>query len=328
MSHCKLIYVDCGANRGDSLESFAERRPDYMLRRALNAADPAWHPTTSCVIAFEANPSLKSELELMETRLRPRFASLRIHAETAVVGHRRGAIQLAIDESSAHRVGSREVSSSEPHWLERSRRVRAINLADWLLANATARPDVVEPPPIVVRLDVEGAEYAILMDLVTSGLGRVARSRIFLAVEWHRFLKHRALAGEPKLMDMMASFDRSFAHFNHAKVVPWGPGSKESKLAASSLVENMEKILAFMMSTSNLTLADRLPDDRLRNVNGKQAAPLRPLGGTARMFAQRGGVSASGGVERVRGRAARAASRSSHFSPATRVAAIESADST
>ena len=65
----------------------------------------------------------------------------------------------------------------------------------------------------------------------------------------------------------MAGLDTGWAHFNRAKV-PWGPGAKEGKVAASSLMETYEKQLAYWLAAANITLADTLPayGKRVKNV--------------------------------------------------------------
>ena len=60
--------------------------------------------------------------------------------------------------------------------------VATINLVQWLRAQLDALPGV----PVVIRMDVEGAEYNLLRELAVSGLG--ARARIFVGVEFHRFV--------------------------------------------------------------------------------------------------------------------------------------------
>ena len=88
MPGCRLHYIDAGANRGDSLEAFFAKRPDKVLRRVLDSADSQWHPSSTCVVAFEANAALAQPLrrvaQLAVNHLHVPSVEVEI---AAVVGH-------------------------------------------------------------------------------------------------------------------------------------------------------------------------------------------------------------------------------------------------
>jgi hypothetical protein len=246
---CTLHYVDVGSNRGDSLKQFVAKQPDEQLRRMLDAALPAWSPQSTCVHAFEPNTRWTRTLESVNRSLAPYVATLNIHLGTAMMTGSATEARLS-DKWSRNKYseGASVAVGFEGHGKVKVARVKAANMVHFF--RTLPWPSL----PIVVRLDVEGMEYKLLRALAVSGLG--ASRRLFVAVEWHRFLKHRALEGREKAL--MERFDLSFGHFNRApKALPpkmtgeWGKGD-----GASSVMENYEKILAFMLAAANITLAE------------------------------------------------------------------------
>ena len=129
------------------------------------------------------------------------------------------------------------------------------------------------------------AESAVgtLSCLQVSGLGR--RAAIYLAVEFHRYQKLRAVSRQ---LPLLTALDRSLAHFNRAPkvnasgrakdrapqlpkvnasgTVTASPGRAEDRApqlpvdGASSLEQNLEKVLTYMLLAANITVA-WLPDD-------------------------------------------------------------------
>ena len=88
---------------------------------------------------------------------------------------------------------------------------------------------------------VESAVGA-LSCLQVSGLGR--RAAIYLAVEFHRHQKLRAVSRQ---LPLLTALDRSLAHFNRAP--------KVNTSGTSSLEQNLEKVLTYMLLAANITVA-------------------------------------------------------------------------
>lgn len=151
----RRIYVDLGANIGDTVDAFARK-------------NPAWD-----IYAFEPNPALAE-------RLRARFKSQpRISIVDAAAAAADGTAQFYLgmdsDQSSTLLTDKKHV----PNWrvdYSRAETVRTVDFAQWLAANT--KPG----DKIIVKMDIEGAEYDVLEKLIRSGLLRRIRK---LKVEWH-----------------------------------------------------------------------------------------------------------------------------------------------
>ena len=160
----------------------------------------------ACAVAFEPNPRFTPTLVEMRARAGARLRSVELLTETAAVGTRGSAVaffQLARRDPSAE---SSVVHTATPHGKDRSSTtaVRAINFVDWL-RNASQVPRY-RDVPIIVRLDIEGGEYPVLQDLVTSGLASTLGHRLYLAVEWHTHHKK----SWPEL-EVLSKIDGAFA---------------------------------------------------------------------------------------------------------------------
>lgn len=212
---CCLVYVDVGTNRGDSIEAFVRRDPAWDVRDALLAAQSDWQPSTSCIYGFEPNPMFTQNLSALQARLSPQAALLDIATETAIVDSESiSEVVLSVDHTR-HSEGSTIVGAQDrkrPGTVS----AKAVSLVTWLRAASRRHPRI----PIVMRFDIEGAEYNVLKSLAVSGAalcidplpasarvliamylqagiasGRKAISNpLFVGVEWHRYLKARALS--------------------------------------------------------------------------------------------------------------------------------------
>lgn len=140
---------------GDTVDAFARQ-------------NPAWE-----IFAFEPNAALAE-------RLRARFSSQpRISIVEAAAAAADGTAQFYLgmdsDQSSTLLTDKKQV----PNWrvdYSRAETVRTVDFAKWLAANT--KPD----DRIIVKMDIEGAEYEVLENLIQSGLLRRMHK---LHVEWH-----------------------------------------------------------------------------------------------------------------------------------------------
>lgn len=258
---CRLVYLDIGSNKGDSIEDFASNssKMDGFLVHLLQRNVPWWRPETTCVQGFEPNPRWTERLTQLEANLTASKAlrALHIHTELAVTGDRPPRpLRLA----RSHRDGN-DVKASVAVGSRFGVEIASANFADWVRSFALAldEPDV----PIVVRLDIEGSEYGLLLDLATSGLTRFIANPVLVGLEWHRFLKESAMRAR---LGALSELDFSFAHFNRAALPKLLNRSRARtiqaadelsmgrlKLVASSLEQNQEKILVYMLKAANIT---------------------------------------------------------------------------
>lgn len=168
------IFLDCGAHHGESLRAF----------RSRGLLDGAWE-----IHAFEPNPACE-----LPRRLRDFGLPVAVHA--AAVWTRDGTLRFHQEDHTVSRSGSPTDGAStvdgwgsaaaEAGFVRPGHRppieVRCVDLGRVLS----------ELPPaaqVVCKMDVEGAEYAVLRDLLRRGLAkRIAE----LYVEFH----HRGMAAE------------------------------------------------------------------------------------------------------------------------------------
>lgn len=65
---CRIVYLDVGSNKGDSIESFIRHEPQEVAG-LLEALPGGWSPATSCVQGFEPNPRWTARLRQLQARL-------------------------------------------------------------------------------------------------------------------------------------------------------------------------------------------------------------------------------------------------------------------
>ena len=241
---CGLLYVDLGANNGDTLERFvgapSKDTGDFaFVRRLLDAASPGWSSATSCIYAFEASPRWTTRLNAVAEALRPRVRDIRVYTETAIFAdRRRESVTLQTDKRTQNGVGT-SVSSSAAR--RSTVRVRTRNLADWLSSRILgAHRDV----PCVIRMDIEGEEYDTLKDLIISGTPRRLAAQgisTSIGIEWHRFAKDKVL-GDLQLR-YMSKLDHAF-HWS-------------APITRGMLNKQAEKMITYWLAGANVSTSDR-----------------------------------------------------------------------
>ncbi len=84
-------------------------------------------------------------------------------------------------------------------------------------------------PVVLIRMDIEGYEYELIPELVTSGVLKTYKT--YYVIEWHRYLK--------KMMHI--ALDEKMQHFNRAN---------DCSIKCSSIYQNLEKVLTYMIRVS------------------------------------------------------------------------------
>ena len=176
---------------GDSIEDFVNLRPERRLVPLLEMAVPRWTPATTCIHGFEPNPRWANRLQNVTLQMRSRTASLTVHY-AGVTHLAAGSATLTLDRGANNEGASivtGPLATKMTHTRGPAGQMRAsthtvatINLVQWLAAKLEVMPSV----PVVIRMDVEGAEYHLLRALAVSGLG--AKARIYVGVEFHRLV--------------------------------------------------------------------------------------------------------------------------------------------
>jgi FkbM family methyltransferase len=142
----RRIFIDCGANTCTVLRAFIKRFPNFEF------------------FAFEAQPELAVEgerviRELPQTKIRYFSKAVWIRDEEI-------SFYLATQWGPNHRGGSTLVTGNTNQSAidyESPIQVKAIDFSSWLGANFSPEDY------IIVKMDIEGAEYDVLEKVVTDG---------------------------------------------------------------------------------------------------------------------------------------------------------------
>jgi FkbM family methyltransferase len=154
----RKVYIDVGANTGEALVKFASSHPDFEL------------------FAIEPNPRLIDEIKRKAASLRREVtifpAAAWLHDGTMKF------YQSERHESGTVMFGKR--TYEDRGWpaidYSRSTEVPCFDFSHWLVANFD------EHTRLVVKMDIEGAEYAVLEKMLADdSLSRIHR----LYCEWH-----------------------------------------------------------------------------------------------------------------------------------------------
>jgi hypothetical protein len=258
---CSLVYLDIGSNVGDSLQLFANKRPEARLKETLRVAVGSWSPLTTCVYGFEPNPSWTARLRHLQQRLAPRLANLTIYTETAIGGPEQVAhpMWLVHDSSSANSVGS-HLTSDRPS-SRRAQPVTTLRLSSWLRDVCAVRHG--RQTPVVMRMDIEGIEYDTLTDLAVSGIGQ--SMELYLTLEWHRNRKP-AILGVRELA-FMQMLDERFLRYPYRcsdGSCTGDNGALSVRAENGTLEGGLEKVLAFMLHRAGITYVDAFFDVKNR----------------------------------------------------------------
>ena len=162
---CPNAFLDLGTNRGDSILKFLEPENHGGVLASF-FKEMKWNPKEFCVFGFEGNPHFNATLEELEHKHAHEAKLLKIFRQTVVVAED-GPVTFYLDtvNPGAHFWGS---SVLEHHVdVEKSGKVKiiakGINLGKFV-------EEHVDPKGVVmVKMDIEGAEYQLMRELISSG---------------------------------------------------------------------------------------------------------------------------------------------------------------
>lgn len=165
-----LLYIDLGANCGKTIDSFLEEYPDAIVH------------------GFEPTPSLSAKLkEKYKDNL-----NVTIHA--CAVGIEDGEKDFFINPTDPQSNTLMKNQKCKDYWAvdyQSPIKVKVIDFTEWLKSH------IGQYKRIVVKMDIEGAEYEILPKMLLEGLVEACDE---MRIEYHRRMysvskkEHRDLA--------------------------------------------------------------------------------------------------------------------------------------
>jgi FkbM family methyltransferase len=193
------LFVDCGFNKGEVLQGFCDYLPDDFKYYGFEVNEPLFAPFAQKL--RQHNPSIMS-------------------LEFQAVSDKDGDIDF-FSSGTDHGLVVAEATTiiqgmpADDQRYERPQKAKAIDFSKWvdqLVRNHTSE----QLPYLVVKMDIEGAEYIVLEHMDKMGtLGKIN----FLIIEFHSYLfadsdRHKYEAREERLRAILA--DR------HVEVLLWG----------------------------------------------------------------------------------------------------------
>lgn len=178
-SNCDKLYVDVGANIGQSLKWWYTSK-NYGRGSHENAKVATWQERQKfCADVFEAEPNQTHTLLQVTANHRSLGRIVRLYAATpfslmggdvlfnsiGAVNDAGGTIAKAGDGAAAQMTASNAVMLRSMNAIEYLRSLKATTLA--------------------LKIDVESYEYELMRGLISSGVLCIPGRRTYLLIEWH-----------------------------------------------------------------------------------------------------------------------------------------------
>jgi FkbM family methyltransferase len=188
----KKIFIDCGTHFGQGIKSF---RKQYKM-------NDLWK-----IFTWEANPS--THKKFLESEL---YKSINVTSFNSAVSTYNGTISLNVEtvknknEGVFENTGQGSSIVSADEWTMSTKHkgsfletveVPCIDISEWILQNCSSENFV------VMKLDVEGAEYSILEKILKDGSASLIDD---IYIEWHsRFFSNpeQYLEKEKEIIDQL-----------------------------------------------------------------------------------------------------------------------------
>uniref|UniRef100_A0A7S1X8Z1 Methyltransferase FkbM domain-containing protein n=1 Tax=Compsopogon caeruleus TaxID=31354 RepID=A0A7S1X8Z1_9RHOD len=196
-TRCTKVFLDLGSNIGDAIEMFMypeglDGKPwgPQIANSPLVAAiqGHGWEAKDFCIFGFEGNPVHTKTLQSIVSRHRRNAKRLEVFTET-LVSTEDGSATLYTDGNeekafwgASMLLGHRGVDQGKKGGV----RVRSINFRNFIKRLVAEGTEGSRPPLIVIKMDIEGAEYQILPYL--NETGSLCRDISFLFLEDHAWL--------------------------------------------------------------------------------------------------------------------------------------------
>lgn len=180
---CRGLYLDVGTNVGTQIRKLYQPE-SFPGAKSIRQFQSVFHDvpiSDICTFGFEPNPEHKPYLQKVQDSLQCQGYQVRIFTETAV-HTKNGNITFYRDLKTPEKY--KEWGASLTNWQKNSQAaevtVQTIDLASFL-HNLFLDHVFLEEIPVLMKMDVEGAEYGILEKMLSTGV----MCGIQITIEWH-----------------------------------------------------------------------------------------------------------------------------------------------
>jgi len=190
----RKVLLDCGSHQGGGLRG--------MIKE--NNMDPTW-----VIHSWEANPHAHRDFNKKFQN-----SNFKINSYNAAVGHEDGTITVNIQAGNGPASGKGTSIMSLDEWRPvgtkpfiETAEVPMINFSKWMLDNLK------EDDYVVLKMDIEGAEYNVLEKVIESGASKFINK---IYIEWHSTMftdKESYKKREDKIKEHFSN--------NNIEVYPW-----------------------------------------------------------------------------------------------------------
>jgi FkbM family methyltransferase len=196
----QFVYIDLGANTGDSVYNFFNVQSNYP--KILNTTEVEKNDWV--VFAFEANPQFNNQLDAMKNKLENPKRKINLYKSTAAWIYN-GNITFYLDTvNKGNNFWGSSLDPTHPDVVASNKtkiNVPCVDIADVL--QKFNKQDT-----IVLKIDIEGAEYDLLVHLIVR---KVLDLIDFLAIEYHGYKFGKTKGGEDIILNKI--FEQSNVKF-------------------------------------------------------------------------------------------------------------------
>ena len=200
LEKCKHIFLDLGANRGDTILRWLTRT-SYSGRAKTSSIDRMYdlkQRQNFCVLSFEPNEIFDATLLGIEKEMNQKGFKTKVILQTAVSDKFSESV-IYLDDVSTHSYGTSLIADKKVnfgghyHSLGKNQTVRLVSLS----AILRSIPVFVE---VVVKMDIEGAEYDVLRSLFSTGMAcRI--DVLMIEFHLHKLKKAQVPAGANEVIE-------------------------------------------------------------------------------------------------------------------------------
>ena len=173
---CTKIFIDAGSNLGVHGRFLYEpdKYPGNLFSKIFRKhffPDSTYNPQEICVMAFEPNPKHAAKQESIQEAYRRK--GWRYFYLPFAISDGDGTLQFYRNHRSTvstreQEVGFSQMLKASSNTTMSTVSVQAIDFSSWLTKNIFFDSDHV--PDVIMKMDIEGSEFAVLLALLTDGV--------------------------------------------------------------------------------------------------------------------------------------------------------------